>query len=103
MNEYLKTITKAQTLIKQLLDDPAYGKITLGDFTISKPEDLDKNFRLGSLITIGVSEWFLTTNSYDQIWQNYSQGVVLDSAGLYILILKALEDEMAVELLHEGA
>lgn len=103
MNDYLKTIIKAQNLVKQLLNDTTYGKFTLGDITISKPEDLDKNFRLGTLITIGASEWFLTTNSYDPIWQNYSQGVVLDSEGLYILILKALEEEWAVELLHEGA
>ena len=103
MNDYLKTIIKAQNLVKQLLNDTTYGKFTLGDITISKPEDLDKNCRLGTLITIGASEWFLTTNSYDPIWQNYSQGVVLDSEGLYILILKALEEEWAVELLHEGA
>lgn len=103
MNDYLKTIIKAQNLIKQLLNDTTFGKFTLGDITISKPEDLDRNFRLGTLITIGVSDWFLTTNSYDPIWQNSSQGVVLDSEGLYLLILKALEEEMAVELLHEGA
>ena len=103
MNDYLKTIIKAQNLIKQLLNDTTFGKFTLGDFTISKPEDLDNNFRLGTLITIGVSEWFLTTNSYDTIWQNFSQGVVLDNEGLYLLILKALEEDRAVELLHEGA
>ena len=103
MNDYLKTIIKAQSLIKQLLNDPAYGKFTLGDIAISKPEDLHKNFRLGTLITVGVSEWFLTTNSYEHIWQNYSQGVVLDSEGMYLLILKALEDDRAVELLHKGA
>lgn len=103
MNDYLKTIIKAQNLIKQLLNDTTYGKFTLGDITISKPEDLDQNFRLGTLITIGVSEWFLTTNSCDPIWQSCSQGVVLDSEGLYLLILKALEEERAVELLHEGA
>ena len=103
MNDYLKTIIKAQSLIKQLLYDPAYGKFTLGDVTISKPADLDKNFRLGTLITVGVSEWFLTTNSYGHIWQNYTQGVVLDSEGMYILILKALEEDRAVELLHKGA
>lgn len=103
MNDYLKTIIKAQSLIKQLLNDTAYGAFTLGDITISKPEDLHKNFQLGTLITIGVSEWFLTTNSYDPIWQNYSQGVVLDSEAMYILILKALEEDRAVELLHKGA
>ena len=103
MNDYLKTIIKAQSLVKQLLNDTTFGKFTLGDITISKPEDLNKNFQLGTLITVGVSEWFLTTNSYDCIWQNYSQGVVLDSEGLYILILKALEDDMAIELLHKGA
>lgn len=103
MNDYLKTIIKAQSLIKQLLNDPAYGKFTLGGITISKPEDLDKNFQFGTLVTIGVSEWFLTTNSYDLIWQNYSQGVVLDSEGMYLLMLKALEEDRAVELLHKGA
>lgn len=103
MNDYLKTIIKAQNLIEQLLNDTTYGKFTLGDITISKPGDLDKNFRLGTLITVGVSEWFLTTNSYDPIWQNYAQGVVLDSEGMYLLILKALEEDMAIELLHEGA
>lgn len=103
MNDYLKTIITAQNLIKQVLNDTAFGKFTLGDITISKPEDLDKNFQLGTLIMVGVSEWFLTTNSYDRIWQNYSQGVVLDSEGLYLLILKALEEERSVELLHEGA
>lgn len=102
MNDYLKTIIKAQSLIKQLLNDTAFGKFTLGDIVISKPEDLDKNFNLGTLITVGVSEWFLTSNSYDQIWQNYSQGVVLDSEGMYILILKALGEDRAVELLHKG-
>lgn len=102
MNDYLKTIIKAQSLIKQLLNDTTFGKFTLEDITISKPEDLDKNFQLGTLITISGSEWFLTTNSYDPIWQNYSQGVVLDSEGMYILILKALEEERAVELLHKG-
>ena len=102
MNDYLKTIFKAQSLVKQLLNDPTFGKFTLGDITISKPGDLDKNFRFGTLITVGVSEWFLTTNSYDQIWQNYSQGVVLDSEGMYPLILKSLEGDMAVELLHKG-
>ena len=54
-------------------------------------------------MTVGVSEWFLTTNSYGYVWQNYSQGVVLDSEGMYLLILKALEDDMAIELLHKGA
>ncbi|MBF1368351.1 MAG: hypothetical protein HXN12_00420 [Porphyromonadaceae bacterium] len=103
MNDYLKTIIKAQNLIKQLLNDTTFGKFTLGDVTISKPEDLDKNFQLGTLISVGVSEWFLTSNTYNRIWQNYSQGVVLDSEGLYLLILKALEEERAVELLHEGA
>ena len=103
MNDYLKTIIKAQSLIKQLLNDTTFGKFTLGDITISKPEDLDNNFQLGTLITVGVSEWFLTTNSYKPIWQNYSQGVVLDSEGLYLLILKHLEEDMAVELLHKGA
>ena len=102
MNDYLKTIIKAQSLIKQLLNDTAYGKFTLGDVTISKPEDLHKNFQLGTLITVDVSEWFLTTNSYDPIWQNYSQGVILDSEGMYILILKALEEDRPVELLHKG-
>ena len=102
MNDYLKTIFKAQSLIKQLLNDTMFGKFTLGDITISKPEDLNKNFQLGTLITVGVSEWFLTTNSYDPIWQNYSQGVVLDSEGMYILILKALEEDRPVELLHKG-
>lgn len=103
MNDYLKTIIKAQSLVKQLLNDPTFGKFTLGNVTISKPEDLDKNFRFGTLITVGVSEWFLTTNSYDCVWQNYSQGVVLDSEGMYILILKALEEDMTIELLHKGA
>lgn len=103
MNDYLKTIIKAQNLVKQLLSDTTFGKFTLGDITISRPEDLDKNFRLGTLITVGVSEWFLTSNSYACVWQNYSQGVVLDSEGLYLLILKALEEDRAVELLHEGA
>lgn len=103
MNEYLKTIIKAQSLVKQLLNDTTYGKFTLGDITISKPEDLHKNFRLGTLIMVGVSEWFLTTNSEDPVWQNYYQGVVLDSEGMYLHILKALEEEMSVELLHEGA
>lgn len=103
MNDYLKTIIKAQSLIKQLLNDTAYGKFPLGDITISKPEDLDKNFQLGTLIMVGVSEWFLTTNSYGHVWQNYSQGIVLDSEGMYLHILKALEEEMSVELLHEGA
>lgn len=103
MNDYLKTIIKAQSLIKQLLNDTAFGKFTLGGITISKPEDLDKNFQLGTLITVGVSEWFLTTNSYDYIWQNYSQGVILDSEGMYLYILKALEGNRTVELLHKGA
>lgn len=103
MNDYLKTIIKAQSLVKQLLNDTTFGKFTLGDITISKPEDLDNNFRFGTLITVGVSEWFLTTNSYEPIWQNYLQGVVLDSEGMYLLILKALEEDMAVELLHKGA
>lgn len=102
INDYLKTIIEAQNLIKQLLNDTTFGKFTLG-VTISKPEDLDKNFQPGTLIRVGASEWFLTTNSYDRVWQNHSQGVVLDSEGLYILILKALEEEWAVELLHEGA
>lgn len=103
MNDYLETILKAQSLVKQLLSDPAYGEFTLGDIMISKPEDLDKNFHLGTLIAIGVSQWFLTTNSYDRIWQNYTQGVVLDSEGMYLHILKALEEDRSVELLHKGA
>ena len=102
MNDYLKTILKAQSLVKQLLNDTAFGKFTLGDITISKPEDLDKNFQLGTLIMVGVSEWFLTTNSYNPVWQNYSQGVVLDSEGMYLLILKTIEEERPVELLHKG-
>lgn len=102
MNDYLKTIIKAQSLIKQLLNDTTFGKFILGDITISKPEDLGKNFQIGTLIRVGASEWFLTTNSYDRVWQNYSQGVVLDSEGMYILILKAIEEDMAIELLHKG-
>lgn len=103
MNDYLKTIIKAQNLIKQLLNDTAFGKFTLGDKTIRKPEDLHKNFRIGTLITVGVSEWFLTTNEDEFIWQNYIQGVVSDSDGMYILILKALEEDTPVEILHKGA
>lgn len=103
MNDYLKTIIKAKSLITQLLNDTTFGKFTLGDITISKPEDLHKNFQPGTLITVGVSEWFLTFADSEPVWQNYSQGVVLDSEGMYIHILKALEEEMAVELLHEGA
>lgn len=102
MNDYLKTVLKAQNLVKQLLNDTTFGKFTLGDTTISKPEDLDNNFQLGTLITVGVSEWFLTTNSYSYVWQNYTQGVVLDSEGMYLLILKNIEEERAVELLHKG-
>lgn len=102
MNDYLKTIIKAQSLVKQLLNDPTFGKFTLGDITISKPEDLGENFQFGTLIMVGVSEWFLTTNSYEPIWQNYSQGVVLDNEGMYLLILKTLEEDRAVELLHKG-
>jgi hypothetical protein len=102
MNDYLKTIIKAQSLVKQLLNDPTFGKFTLGDITISKPEDLDKNFLLGTLIMVGGSEWFLTPNSYNRVWQNYSQGVVLDSEGMYLHILKTIEKEMVVELLHKG-
>ena len=102
MNDYLKTIIKAQNLVKQLLNDTAYGKFTLGDITISKPEDLDKNFQFGTLITVGVSEWFLTVADSKSVWQNYYQGVVLDSEGMYLHILKALEEDSAVELLHKG-
>ena len=102
MNDYLKTIIKAQNLVKQLLNDPTYGKFTLGDVTISKPEDLDKNFQFGTLITVGVSEWFLTTSAYDRIWQSYLQGAILDSEGMYLHILKALEEDRTVELLHKG-
>lgn len=103
MNDYLKTIIKAQSLIKQLLNDTAFGKFALGDITISKPEDLHKNFQVGTLITVGVSEWFLTFADSGPVWQNYYQGVVLDSEGMYILILKALEEDTPVELLHKGA
>lgn len=103
MNDYLKTIIKAQNLIKQLLNDTTFGKFALGDVTISKPEDLSEYFLLGTLITIGVSEWFLTSADSESVWQNYSQGVVLDSEGMYILILKALEEDTPVELLHKGA
>lgn len=103
MNDYLKTIIKAQSLIKQLLNDTAYGKFTLGDITISKPEDLHKNFQLGTLIMLGASEWFLTFADSKSVWQNYYQGVILDSEDMYILILKALEEDTPVELLHKGA
>ena len=102
MNDYLKTIFKAQSLVKQLLNDTTFGKFTLRDITISKPEDLEKNFQLGTLIMVSGSEWFLTANPYDRVWQNFSQGVVLDSEGMYLLILKAVEEESAVELLHKG-
>lgn len=102
MNDYLKTIIKAQSLIKQLLNDTTFGKFTLGDVTISKPEDLDEYFRLGTLITVGASEWFLTSAGSKSVWQNYSQGVVSDSDGIYILILKAIEEDMSVELLYKG-
>lgn len=102
MNDYLKTIIQAQSLIKRLLDNTAFGKVTLGDITISKPEDLDKNFRFGTLIKVDGSEWFLTTNSYGHVWQNRSQGVVLDSEGMYLLILKTLEEERPIDLLHKG-
>lgn len=103
MNDYLKTIIKAQSLINQLLNDTAYGKFTLGDTTISKPEDLHKNFQFGTLIMLGASEWFLTFADSKSVWQNYYQGVVLDSEDMYILILKALEEDTPVELLHKGA
>ena len=103
MNEYLNTIIKAQSILKQLLDDTTFGKFTLGDITISRPADLHENFQPGTLITVGVSQWFLTSANSEPIWQNYYQGVVLDSEGLYILILKSLEEDMAVELLHKGA
>ena len=102
MNDYLKTIIKTQSLVRQLLDDTTFGKFTLGDITISKPGDLDKNFQLGTLIMVGVSEWFLTTNSHDLVWQDYTQGVVLNSDGMYLLILKTIEEERTVELLHKG-
>lgn len=103
MNEYLKTIIKAQSLIKQLLNDTAYGWITLGDFTIKKPEDLRRNLPLGSLITVGVSEWFLTSADSESVWQNYAQGVVLDSEGMYLHMLKSINNGATVKLLHKGA
>lgn len=36
MKDYLKTILKAQSLVKQLLNDTTFGKFTLGDITIQK-------------------------------------------------------------------
>ena len=71
MNDYLKTIIKAQSLVKQLLNDPTFGEFTLGDITISKPEDLDKNFRLGTLITLGVSQWPPPLIQKNQAGRNY--------------------------------
>lgn len=103
MNDYLKTIIKAKSLIKQLLNDPLYGEITFDDLTIRKPEDLHTNLPLGSLIAISVSEWFLTSNGCECIWQNYSQGVVLDNEGMYLHMLESLDKGMTVELLHKGA
>lgn len=103
MNDYLKTIIKAQNLVKQLLNDTTYGKFTLGDITISKPEDLDKNFQFGTLIMIGASEWFLTSNSYGCVWQNYSQGVILDNEAMYLHMLKSIDKGATVDLLHKGA
>lgn len=103
MNDYLKTIIKAQALIKQLLNDTSYGVITLSDITIRKPEDLRRNLPLGSLITVGVSEWFLTSAESEPVWQNYTQGVILDSEGMYLHMLKSIDKGAKVKLLHKGS
>lgn len=103
MNDYLKTIIKAQSLVKQLLNDTSYGEIKLSDFTIRKPEDLRRNLPLGSLITVGVSEWFLTSADSESVWQNYAQGIILDSEGMYLHMLKSIDGGAAVKLLHIGA
>lgn len=103
MNDYLKTIIKAQNLVKQLLNDTTYGTITLADLTINKPEDLTRNLPLGSLITVGVSEWFLTSAETERLWQNYTQGIILNNEDMYLYMLKSIDKGATVRLLHKGS
>lgn len=103
MNSYLKTIIKAQNLVKQLLNDTTYGTITLEDITITKPEDLTRNLPLGSLITVGVSEWLLTSAETERLWQNYTQGIILNNEDMYLYMLKSIDKGATVRLLHKGS
>ena len=108
MPEYLELIDQAKELLDQLLDDPEHGRVILKgdngleDVEICKPGDFIK-LPLGSVISLGVCEYFLATNKLKSQWLGYDMREVLSYRGLYIELVRAQKNNIPITLRYRGA
>lgn len=108
MSNYLELIEQAEDLLKQLLDDTEHGCVTLKgcneipDVEICKPNDFN-NLTLGSVISIGVCEYFLADDMRQTKWVNYDLRRILTYQEMYIELVQAQEENIPVMLRYRGA
>lgn len=108
MSEYVKLIKRAEDLLNQLLDDTKHGQVILkganglSDIEIRKPSDFDK-LPLGSVISIGVCEYFLVSDGLNSNCVSYDFSRILGYQEMYIELVKAQEEGTSVMLRYKGA
>lgn len=107
MSEYLKLIEQAEDLLRQLLDDTEHGRVILKgdkgleDVEIRKPEDF-KHLPLGSVISVGISEYFLAYDSGQSKWVNYDLSRILTYQEMYIKLVRDQEVNSLIMLRYRG-
>lgn len=108
MSEYVKLIDQARDLLDQLLNDTKYGQVILkgvkglSDFKICKPQNFN-TLPLGTVITIGICEYFLVTDGLKSKWVSYDMRRVFTYRDMYIELVKAQESNTPIFLRHKGA
>lgn len=108
MPEYLELIDQAKGLLDQLLNDTEHGRVILKgdrgleDVEICKPRDFTK-LPLGTVISLGVCEYFLVTNELKSLWVSYDMRRVLSYQDLYIELVRAQKNNTPITLRYKGA
>lgn len=108
MSEYMKLIEQAEDLLDQLLNDTHHGRVILkginelSDVEICKPSDFNK-LPLGSVISIGVCEYFLVTDGLNSNCVSYDSRRILTYQEMYIELVQAQEENTPIMLRYKGA
>ena len=108
MSEYVKLIDQARDLLDKLLEDTNHGKVTLkgvkglSDVMICKPQNFN-TLPLGTVISIGICEYFLVTDELKSKWVSYDMRRVFTYRDMYIELVKAQESNTPIFLRHKGA
>lgn len=108
MSEYLKLIDQAKDLLSQLLNDTEHGRVILkgdkglSDVEICKPSDFNK-LPLGSVISIGVCEYFLVTDGLNSNCVSYDSRRIFTYQEMYIELVQAQEENTPIMLRYKGA